>query len=74
MWRPLAPDERPTLIAVPDDATNRVRYAQFWEAESTRAVMTALGEVFPHLRLADGRVQRPRGLGLLYAEGQGPGR
>ncbi len=45
-WFALAPEARPTLIAVPDDATNRVLYAQFWEAEGTRAVMTALGEVF----------------------------
>jgi transposase len=45
-WFALAPAQRPTLIAVPDDATNRVVYAQFWEAESPRAVMTALGEVF----------------------------
>lgn len=45
-WFALAPDARPTLIAVPDDATNEVLYAQFWEAESTQAVMTALGEVF----------------------------
>jgi hypothetical protein len=45
-WFALAPDERPTLIAVPDDATNRLLYAQFWEAETTAAIMTALGEVF----------------------------
>jgi len=45
-WLALAPDERPTLITVPDDATNRVLYAQFWEAESTHAVMTAFREVF----------------------------
>lgn len=45
-WFALAPDARPTLLTVPDDATNRVLYAQFWEAESTQAVMTALREVF----------------------------
>src|SRR5512137_2030465 len=45
-WFALAPTQRPTLIAVPDDATNRVLYAQFWEAETTQAVMTALGEIF----------------------------
>ena len=45
-WFALAPDARPTLITVPDDATNQVLYAQFWERESTRAVMTALREVF----------------------------
>lgn len=45
-WFALAPEERATLIAVPDDATNQVLYAQLWEAESTRAIMTALREVF----------------------------
>jgi transposase len=45
-WFALAPDERPTLITAPDDATNRLLYAQFWEAETTVAIMTALGEVF----------------------------
>jgi transposase len=45
-WLALAPEVRPTLLAVPDDATNRVLYAQFWEAESTQAVMSALTEVF----------------------------
>ena len=45
-WFALAPEVRPTLIAVPDDATNQVLYAQFWDAESTHAVMTALGDVF----------------------------
>jgi hypothetical protein len=45
-WFALAPETRATLIAVPDDATNEVLYAQFWEAETTRAVMTALWEVF----------------------------
>ena len=45
-WFALAPEARPTLLAVPDDATNRVLCAQFWEAESTQAVMTALREVF----------------------------
>jgi len=45
-WFALAAEQRATLIAVPDDATNQVLYAQFWEAESTAAVMTALGEIF----------------------------
>jgi hypothetical protein len=45
-WFALRPAERPTLLTVPDDATNRVLYAQFWEAETTLAVMTALAEVF----------------------------
>ncbi len=45
-WFTLAPEERATLIAIPDDATNQVLYAQLWAGESTRAVMTALWEVF----------------------------
>lgn len=44
-WFALAPDHRATLLAMPDDATNRVLYAQFWPAETTVAVMTALREV-----------------------------
>lgn len=44
-WWALAPDQRPTLIAVPDDATNRLLYAQCWERETTVAIMTALWEV-----------------------------
>ena len=45
-WFALAPEARPTLLTVPDDATNRVLYAQFWDAETTHAVMTAMWEVF----------------------------
>ena len=45
-WFALAPDQHPTLLVIPDDATNRVVYAQVWPAETTLAVMTALREVF----------------------------
>ena len=45
-WLALRPGEQQTLIAVLDDATKRLLYAQLWPAESTRAVMSALGEVF----------------------------
>ena len=45
-WLARAPATRATLLAVVDDATNQVVYAQLWEAERTRAVMTALREVF----------------------------
>ena len=45
-WRKSAPDHRATLVAIPDDATNRVLYAQLWAGETTVAVMTALREVF----------------------------
>jgi transposase len=41
-WLALCPDERQTLIAIVDDATTRVLYAQLWPAETTAAVMAAL--------------------------------
>ncbi len=45
-WLALVPDERQTLIAVVDDATTRVLYAQLVAAESTETVMAALRAVF----------------------------
>jgi hypothetical protein len=45
-WLRLRPEERQTLIAVIDDATKRLLYAQLWPAETTAAVMTALRTVF----------------------------
>ena len=45
-WLSGCPAQRQTLLAVLDDATKRVLYAQLWPAETTAAVMTALGEVF----------------------------
>lgn len=45
-WLALAPEGRPTLIAVVDDATTRLLYAQLEEAESTDTIMRALHEVF----------------------------
>jgi hypothetical protein len=44
-WLALRPAERQTLIAVVDDATSRLLYAQLWPAETTQAVMTALRTV-----------------------------
>ena len=44
-WLALCPDARQTLIAVLDDATKRLLYAQLWPAETTAAVMVALQEV-----------------------------
>src|SRR5215467_12746387 len=44
-WLALCPGERQTLIAVVDDATKRVLYAQLWPAETTEAVLTALAHV-----------------------------
>ena len=45
-WLALRPAEQQTLIAVIDDATKRLLYAQLWPAESTLAVMNALHDVF----------------------------
>lgn len=45
-WLALRPDERQTLIAIPDDATNQVLHAGLYPTESTHAVMTALDAVF----------------------------
>jgi len=45
-WLRPCPDEQQTLIAVLDDATKRLLYAQLWPAETSHAVMTALRSVF----------------------------
>jgi hypothetical protein len=45
-WLARRPTEQQTLIAVLDDATKRLLYAQLWPAETTAAVMSALREVF----------------------------
>src|SRR4030095_15676448 len=48
-WLPLVPDQRCTLIAVVDDATKRLLYAQLHEGgESVDAIMTALRAVLAH--------------------------
>jgi hypothetical protein len=44
-WLVLVPEWRTTLIAVVDDATKALLYAQLWEQETTRAVMSALAHV-----------------------------
>lgn len=45
-WLARCPTQRQTLIAVLDDATKRLLYAQLWAAETTPAVLSALAEVF----------------------------
>lgn len=44
-WLALRPAERSVLIAVLDDATKRVLYAELWPSETTAAIMTALRHV-----------------------------
>jgi hypothetical protein len=41
----LRPTVRAVLIAVVDDATKRVLYAQLWAGETTAAIMTALRDI-----------------------------
>jgi transposase len=45
VWLTRRPEERQTLIAVIDDATKHLVYAQLWPSESTEAVLSALGAV-----------------------------
>jgi transposase len=44
-WLTLVPERMLTLMTVIDDATKRLLYAEFFEAESSEAVMTVLREV-----------------------------
>lgn len=44
-WLALCPDARQTLIAVLDDASKRLLYAQLWPSETLHAVMSALAHV-----------------------------
>jgi transposase len=44
-WLACCPGQRQTLLAVIDDATKRLCYAQLWPEETTQAVLTALRAV-----------------------------
>jgi len=44
-WLALVPEERQTMLAILDDATSTLFYAQLWPAETTEAVLTGLWEV-----------------------------
>jgi hypothetical protein len=44
-WLALVPEARATLIAIVDDATSALLYAQLWPQETTHAVMAALATV-----------------------------
>jgi transposase len=44
-WLALRPEARAVLIAVLDDATKRVLYAQLWPSETASAILTALRDV-----------------------------
>ena len=45
VWLTLRPAERSVLIAVVDDATKQVLYAQLWPGETAAAIMTAVRAV-----------------------------
>lgn len=47
-WLALAPELRPSLIAVIDDATSELLYARLEHAECTAAILRALATVFRH--------------------------
>lgn len=47
-WLALRPEQRQCLIAVVDDATRQLLYAQLSERETTEAVLAALHAVFAH--------------------------
>jgi hypothetical protein len=47
-WLALRPDQWLTLIAVVDDATKRVLYAELQEGESVAAIMTAFRAILEH--------------------------
>ena len=44
-WLSLVPEEKQTLIALQDDATGKILYAQLWPEETTKAIMTALWQM-----------------------------
>ena len=45
-WLALRPEERQTLIAIPDDATNQVLHAALYRSEGSQVMMVALAAVF----------------------------
>ena len=70
-WLALAPDARPCLILVSDDATKRVFSAALFPSETTRAVMHESRRGVADRGAADGALYRSRALGLSHPEGQG---
>ena len=44
-WLSLVPDQRQTLIALQDDATGKILYAQLWTEETTEAIMSGLWHI-----------------------------
>ena len=71
-WLARCPDQRQTLIAVLDDATKRLLYAQLWPAESMAAVMTALADVFRRFGLPIALYTDRAGWAFLTPKAGGP--
>ena len=69
-WLRLAPGSKQTFIAIIDDATKRLLYAQLCAVETTEAVVRALPRCLYHPRPADRPVHRSRRVGL-YTPMQG---
>jgi len=71
-WLALAPELYLTLVVVLDDATSRILYAQFWPAESTQAVLTALYEVMSHYGLPQSLYTDRAGWAFYTPQANGP--
>jgi hypothetical protein len=67
-WLRLAPGSKQTLIAIIDDATKRLLYAQLCAGETTEAVFRAPPRCLYHPRPADRPVHRSRRVGLLHPD------
>jgi transposase len=52
-WLTHRPGEWQTMVAIVDDATGRLLYAQLWPGESTEAVMTGLRQVIQRYGLPE---------------------
>lgn len=45
VWLSLVPEQKQTLIALQDDATGKILYAQLWPEETSEAIMSGLWQV-----------------------------
>ena len=45
VWLLLVPDQKQSLIALQDDATGKILYAQLWEEETSYAIMSGLWHI-----------------------------
>jgi hypothetical protein len=73
-WFALAPEARPCLILVSDDATKRVLAAAFFRSESNQAVMQSLAVVLQTEGLPMALYTDRAGWAFHTPEGEGTGR